>query len=118
MGIDLQSLSNVESIFAIVAASFALIGIASVVVAYFFVSRNSNIQERQAGWIKEMEARLDDVEPRLREALVENVTLRSLVNPVELMNSNTQKILDVLAKQDTALRETLARIERRVGDHG
>jgi small-conductance mechanosensitive channel len=118
MGMLPLDVGGISGVLTIATTVVVLVGTAAGVIAYFTFTRQNDIQKRQAGWITELTARLDYVEPRLQETAKENRMLKDLLNPVDLIERNTEKITTILNDQYHNLTQALERIEQKVDHDG
>lgn len=112
MGIYPLSLSQVSTVFAVVGAVVTLLLLSGSIIAVIGYSRKDNIEKKQAEWIKQLRDQLDYVEPRLKDALAANKVMRDLLNPTEMIESNTAKVISAIEGQ----RAILESIDRKVGE--
>lgn len=109
-------MNTVTTTLSVVGGLVGLLIIAGGMYAIFSLARKDEVQKRQSGWIAEMTARLDYVEPKLEKAAAENALLRQLANPTAMLERNHTEIIRILKDQGDTLEDLVHKMEDRPHD--
>jgi small-conductance mechanosensitive channel len=97
----------------VIAAALTILTILAGLAALFVLMRREQITKKQREWIADLTQRLDYVEPKMKDLLTENKTLRTLMNPTAQMERNHTEIMKVLTHQGETLTAIQAQVEKR-----
>jgi len=108
-------MGSLSQTLAIVGALLAFIVTAAALSVVFVLQRRDQVQRKQREWIEDLTGRLDYVEPKLKQVITENKTLRSLMNPTAQLERNQTEIMSVLNRQNEMLSQIQTKVEERHG---
>lgn len=108
-------MGSLSQTLAIVGTLLAFIATAAALSVVFVLQRRDQVQRKQREWIEDLTGRLDYVEPKLKQVITENKTLRSLMNPTAQLERNQTEIMSVLNRQNEMLSQIQTKVEERHG---